>query len=172
MTMTRTAWQEYNGLQIEIDDYGNFCVDLGGRHFSEASWGRLRLRIEDEKKADAKAIKLALDCVALIGNDDTDYSVQRVTLTGLSRSDSSFKFRETGVDSNHVQYILPYTPKNLTLLEELATARATVRDIQLSIKDRTLYQDRWGGRIEPTKYPEKLMNLKECYNTALKGKTQ
>ncbi len=165
--MTRTVWKEYNGHEITIDEYGNFCVDINDMHISDGNWERLRLRIEAEKMADVKAIKLSLSCVALVGNDDVDYSVQRVTLTGLSRSNSSFKFEQSGVDSKYVQYLLPYTPKNASLLEELATAKATVRDIQLSIKDRAIYQDKWGGRIEPTKYPDKLANLKKRYANSL-----
>ncbi len=167
--MERTSWKQYNGVEITIDEYGNFCTDINGMHLNDAVWERLRLRIENEKKADAKAIKIALDCVVLLGNDDTDYSVQRVTLTGLSRSDSSFKFEQPGIESKYIQHALPYTPKNMALLEELATAKSTARDIEVSIKERVIHQDRWGGRIEPTKYSEKLISLKERYTASLKG---
>jgi hypothetical protein len=166
--MTEMHWKEYNGIDVTVDGDGIFRATVNGVFLNAGCWEHLRTKIEQEKKADAKSVKLELDCVVLLGNDDMDYSAQRTTITGLSRTDSSFKFRD-GIESKYVQYVLPYTPKNASLLEELATAKSTARDILASIRDRTLYNDRWGGRIEPTKYPEKLINLKERYDTCLKG---
>lgn len=172
--VNNTPWKTYNGLDITVDGHGNFHVDVGPVHMYDAVWDRLRLRIENEKKADAKATKIELDCVVLLGHDDggADYIVRRCKIVGLNRSDSTFKFKQTedgSVDAHLVQYVLPNTPKNCLLLEELAVTKSIVRDIQTSIKNRVLHQNRWGGRIDPSKYQGKLDNLKANYERSLKG---
>lgn len=167
--MTQTVWKVYNGVDVVVEDNGEFSAEVSGVSLRHRVWESLRLLIEQEKKADAKATKLELECTVLIGDEDTgDYSVEKLTLVGLNRNDSSFKWSE-GMDKSRVIYVLPTTQQNAYLLEQLAVAKSTVRDIEQAIRERLIHELKWGGRIEASKYNEQLQNLKDRYECALKG---
>jgi hypothetical protein len=170
--MSETAWQSYSGIDVSIDTNGQFHVEIEGIHMREPSWERLRLRIEDELKSHAKATKLNLNCVALVspaGVDDGECSVERLTLIGLSRTDSSFRFKEKGVAQYVIQTVLPASDINERLLNTLATATNTARSVRAEIKDRQVAAIRWAGRIESSKYNEACMNLATRFATACKA---
>lgn len=165
--MTKDIWQTYNGIDVSVNEDGQFCAEIGGVFLRDGSWERLRLKIENEKKVEAKALVLRLDCIVLTGdNDNGDYAVQQWTMTGLNRKDHSFKWSHQKNESRII-YVLPHTQKNADLLEQLAIAKSTVRDIEQAIKERILQQSRWGGRIEASKYDEELCNLRSRYQRAL-----
>lgn len=166
--MTQTVWKTYNGIHVIVEENGDFCAEVGGMFLREAAWERLRVRIEQESKAEAKATWVELECVALISDEEETYRVELLTMVGLNRKDSTFKWEEK-IDNRKVRVVLPRTDQNVKLLEQLAIAKSTVRDIEQGIKPHTLEQLRWGGRIEATKYDEELKNLKRRYDFALKG---
>lgn len=167
--MIQTAWKTYNGIDVIVEDNGDFCAEVGGIFLRDASWERLRLRIENEKKADAQANHVDLECVVLTSTEEDDYAVKLLTLVGLNRKDSTFKWEEK-IDNRLVRLVLPRSKENVKLLEQLAIAKSTVRDIEQTVKPHTLEQLRWSGRIDPTKYNQELANLKERYDRAIKGK--
>ncbi len=164
-----SGWKVYNGIDITVDESGEFCAEVNGLFLRHSVWEHLRQRIESEVKTEAKALKIEFACLALVGDADAgDYSVQPLTLVGLNRKDSTFKWAET-IDKRRLVYVLPNTPLNAKLLDQLAIAKSTVREIEQGIKDRILVESRWGGRIEPTKYNDSLSNLKERYKYALES---
>jgi hypothetical protein len=164
---TPTIWKTYNGIDVYVDGDGNFTATANGIFLRQSCWEHLRTKIENEMKGASKMLKLALSCVTLIGDADVGtYSIKQLTLAGLNRNDSSFKWAES-IGEQNVIYALPSTRKNTRLLEELAIAKSTVRDLETAIKDRIIHQARWGGRIEASKYNEQLENLRERYKYAL-----
>jgi hypothetical protein len=167
--MTRQIWKTYNGIDVSVDSDGTFTATVAGVFLRQPCWEHLRTQIENESKAEAKALKLELECVVLIGNEDTgDYNVKSLTLIGLNRNDSSFKWSD-GTRKQNVISVLPFTQENANLLEQLAIAKSTVHDIETAIKTREIYQDRWGTRIDATKYNDQLEAVKVRYEYALKG---
>lgn len=163
--MTETIWKSYRGINVTVDDGGLFCATVNGICLRQSCWEHLRHKIEEESKAEALAIQVELKCIVLINNDE-DYGVQPLTLTGLNRRDSTFKWFEK-VNNKHIAIVLPLTQENADLLEQLSIAKSTVRDIEGAIKSKTLVQIHWGGRIEATKYNEELANLKHRYDLCL-----
>lgn len=167
--MTQIVWKTYNGIDVVVEENGDFCVEVNGIFLRDGVWARLQSRIEQEKKAEAKALKLELDCLILIGDPNSgDYSTDRLTMVGLNRKDHTFKWSEQ-IANSRIVYVLPYTQKNASLLEQLATAKSTVHVIEQAIKKRILQQKRWGGKIEASKYNDELGNLKDRYQAALEG---
>lgn len=163
----KLPWKNYNGIAVSVEDSGDFCAEVNGVFIRQPCWEYLRVRIEQEKKADAKALKLELDCIVLIGDEETgEYSVKQLNLVGLNRSNATYKWGEV-VNHKFIIYVLPNTVKNVTLLEQLAVAKSTVRDIEGAIKERTLRENRWGSRIEPSNYNAELLLLQKRYNIAL-----
>jgi len=159
------AWKVYNGIEVTVDEHGDFCATVGDISLRQACWDHLRRRIEAEKKADATASWVELDCVVLLADADENYRAEKLVLRGLNRSNSSFKFDKPAKDAVH---ILPYTVENSALLDQLVVAKSTVRDIEEAIKPRLLREPGYGGRIESTKYSEELENLKRRYAHHLK----
>lgn len=162
-----TAWKIYNGIGVEVDDNGDFCAAVNGMFIRDAVWERLRLRLEQEKKTEAGAMKLELDCVVLVGDGDTgEFEVRQLKLVGVNRADSSFKWSQK-VDKGKIVYVLPSTQANANLLEELAIAKSATCRIGADIKELIIAETKWGGRIEASKYAEQLQNLKDRYLRAL-----
>jgi hypothetical protein len=162
-------WKTHNGISVAVDDSGDFCAEVGGIFLRDSSWERLKVKIEQESKAEAKANYVELECVALVCDEDGNYKAALLMLVGLNRRDSTFKWEEK-LDNRKVRVVLPRNAKTVQLLEQLAIAKSTVRDIEEAIKPHTIHPISWGGRIEPTKYNEELKNLKERYDIAVKGK--
>lgn len=158
-------WTTHNGIEVTVDSGGDFTAEVNGVFLRSPTWASLRLKIEAESKSNATAAKLHLECVVLLGDQDSgDFDVRSMILVGLNRNDSTFRWQDS--TKKPVIYALPDSPENTRLLEQLAVAKSTVRDIELAIHDRIIHETRWGGRIEPTAYGQQLKDLQQRYDLA------
>lgn len=172
--MTKQKFLTYNGVDVYLDSDGTFLAEVDGPLIRSATFEGVKREIEMERKATAKTLKLSLPCFAVITaghNDDECYSIEKVTLVGLNRSDSSFKFAE------HVEgklsFALPVSEDNLAFLTEYVAAKNAVNRIEVEIHDAKLHPGFYGGRIQASEYARHLEVLQSRYEqavTAMEGK--
>jgi hypothetical protein len=142
------AFQKYNGIDVQVDEYGSFSANVGGNFLREQTYDRLKARIEEELKADTKAAKLSLECYAYCFYEETGYSVAAVTLIGMNRNDSSLRFK--GHDGKGILYVVPRTDANkITLTDLAATENERARGSHISLLISRLKDDGGAGVFSP-----------------------
>lgn len=167
--MSNTFWKNYNGVDVSIEPSGDFVAEVDGVFLRQSHWAHLQHRIETEKKAAAQAVKLSLDCLVLLGDQDRgEYSVRQMKITGLDRKDSTFKWNER-FDKNEIILVVPFTHDNALLMHGLQKAKTKVYDIETLLKPRRMQDSRYGSRIDASKYNEETQSLQERYHKALEA---
>lgn len=82
---------DYNDIEVYIEPNGDFTCRMGEGFMREVTFERLKLRIENEMKATATAIKLDLPCSCLIAHDGI-HTVMDLSLVGINRSNSALRW--------------------------------------------------------------------------------
>jgi hypothetical protein len=159
---------QHNGIDVHVTPNGEFCATVQEQRLRAPSLGMLQAKIEEEMKQVAKAKKIALDVVALMATDVngiTEHYVQRLTVIGLNRNDSTFRYAEDfAAARSHVVFAVPHTLANEMYIYELMHAKNNSERLERLLKPRTIAE---GGRIPASKYPEELLSLETRYARAV-----
>jgi hypothetical protein len=165
----KVKFTSHGGCDIYIDGYGNFSTEVNGIRRTADTFEKLKLAIEEERKAEVKTAKLALKCCAVVMQNE-EYSVEQLILEGLNRTDGSLKWQ--GSDGSKVLFALPANQENSALAEEYAIAKTTLSRVEDLIRSRKVETPSWRGRISASDYPQRLKSLRDRYDSAVKAQVE